>query len=77
MAKQMTRLNILSIVEVGSIDLILGLSGLLLIFEPSEVVLGEVCLSVRLETLVKRWLLALVVLGINSCASGLGERFAI
>ena len=63
--------------EVSSIDLIFSLSGLLLILEPSEVVLGKVCLSVRLETLVKRWLLALVVFSVNSCACGLCERLAV
>jgi hypothetical protein len=48
--------------EVSSINLVFELSGLGIVFESSEVILGKLLLSKGLETLVQRWLLAFIVL---------------
>lgn len=48
--------------EVGSVHLVFELGRLNLVFESSEVILGELLLGEGLETLVQRWLLAFVVL---------------
>ena len=62
--------------EVSSVHLVFELCRLYVVFESSEVILGELRLSEGLETLVQRWLLAFVVLLVNSCASRLCERLA-
>lgn len=65
--------DLLSIVELCGILLVFELSRLHLILEPSEVVLAHLLLLVGLETLVKRRLLALVVLSVDGSTGGLGE----
>ena len=58
--------HLLGVVEVSSVGLVFQLSGLSVVLESAEVLLAELLLSVSLETLVQRWLLTLVVLGVDS-----------
>ncbi len=63
--------------EVSCVNLILVLSRLNIVLESPEVFLAELGLGSRLETLVKRRLLALVVLCVDGSAGRLGERLAV
>ena len=55
---------VLDIFKLGRLDIVL---------KSAEVILGELLLGMGLETLVKWWDLALVVLGVDGRAGGLGE----
>ena len=62
--------------EVSCVCLILEFCWLNAVLQSAEVLLAELGLRVRLEALVKRRLLALVVLGVDSGARRLRERLA-
>jgi len=59
------RRHLLGVMEVSSISLVFQLCGLGVVLESAEVLFAELLLSVSLETLVQRWLLALVILRVD------------
>ena len=67
---------LLGVMEACSVLLVFELGRLHVVLQPPEVVLSKLGLLVRLEALVEGWLLSLVVLSIDSCASSLRERLA-
>ena len=62
--------------ELRGVVLVLQLSWFSVILQSAEVFLSELGLLVSLETLVKRRLLALVVLSVDGAAGCLGKGFA-
>lgn len=66
----------LGVVETCRVLLVLQLCRLHVILQAAEVVLAKLGLLVRLESLVERWLLTLVVLGIDGGARRFRERLA-
>ena len=62
--------------ELSGIDLVLKLGWLHIVDQLAEVTLAELGLLVSLESLVKRRLLALVVLSVDGGACSLGEGFS-
>ena len=67
---------LLSIMESRSVNLVFKFGRFSGSLEPSEVILTKLSLTVSLETLIKRRLLALVILGIDGSACSLCERLA-
>lgn len=67
---------LLSVMELGGVNLVLELRWLHVALQPAEVILAELLLGKRLETLVKRRLLTLVVLSVDRCPRRLGKRLA-
>ena len=74
--EEMCNRNLLGIVEVSCILLVFHLGWLHTILESTEVVLAMLCLSIGLEPLVERGLLALVVLAVDGRSSRLSEGFS-
>jgi len=69
----MVILYLLGVVEVTGIVHVLSLAWLSVVLKSTEVVLVELGLVLTRETLIKWWLLSLVVLSVDGAASGLGK----
>ena len=67
---------LLSIMESRSVNLVFKFRRFSRSLKPSEVILAKLSLTVSLETLIKRRLLALVILGIDGSTGSLCERLA-